>query len=143
MKTFAFAAIAMLASTAAAQTPLELVQSVYREDGAVIEPAKLPGYYAADLAAALAQDQKDEDGGVGFDWLYGAQDFEIADLAFAEEAAAPDRSQVQVRFKNFGEPKEVYWLLCRRANGDWRIDNVMTMDWGLREAVGLGPEGEC
>lgn len=144
MKTFAFAAaLALLATSAIAQTPLDLVQQVYKEEQAVIDPAKLPRYYAADMAAALAEDQKDDDAGVGFDWLYGAQDAEITELAFKEEAVPPDRSQVQVTFKNFGQPAEIYWLLCRRPNGDWRIDNVMTMEWSLREMLGLGPDGDC
>lgn len=146
MKITVFTAAALLLTATpvfAAETPEALVESVYNEGQAVIDPAKLPRYYAVDMAAALAEDQRAEDAGVGFDWLYGAQDAEIEGLTFKQEAVPPDRAQVQVNFTNFGQPVEIYWLLCKRPNGDWRIDNVMTMEWSLREMLGLGPDGEC
>ncbi|HYE45184.1 MAG TPA: hypothetical protein VEA44_05360 [Caulobacter sp.] len=128
---------------AAAQAPDEVVEAVYSEGQSFIPKEKLPSYYSRDLAAALARSQDSEDGGVGFDWLYDAQDAEITDLTFESIADGPDGSLIEARFKNFGEEKAVRWELCRRPNGEWRVVNVTGGDWTLRDLLELPETHDC
>ena len=143
MKLVLSAAIALLAATPAwaVESPEAVLQRIYAEERAVVAPAKLPGYYSRDLAAALRKDQESEEvGAVGFDWLYDAQDAEITGLTFEAIADGPDGSLIEARFRNFDEPKTVRWTLCRRANGDWRVSDVATDAWSLRRLLSLPPE---
>ncbi len=135
MKLVLAAAVALLASTPvwAVETPEALVARVYAEEGGVIAPAKLRRYYSRDLAAALKKDQNaDGVGAIGFDWLYGAQDFDISELTFESRPYGPDLSFIEARFLNFGKPVVVQWTLCRHPNGDWRVRDVMGEGWDLR-----------
>ena len=143
MKLLLAAALALLASAPgwAAESPEAVLKRIYAEEGAVVAPARLPDYYSRDLAAALRKDQdSDEVGAVGFDWLYDAQDAEITDLTFEAIADGPDGSLIEARFRNFDEPKAVRWTLCRRPNGDWRVSDVATDAWSLRQLLSLPPE---
>jgi hypothetical protein len=123
----------------AVETPEAVLAGIYAEEGAVIDPAKLPAYYSRDLAPALRKDQDEEIGAIGFDWLYGAQDFDIKGLAFEEIAGGPEGSLIEARFTNFGRPAVIQWTLCRRPNGDWRVTEVSNGDWSLRALLDLPP----
>lgn len=141
MKLLLAAALSLVASAAfAAETPDAVLKRIYAEEGAVIAPARLPGYYAKDIAAALAKDQDGELGAIDFDWLYGAQDFDIKGLTFEAIADGPDGSVIEARFTNFGQPAAIQWTLCRRSNGDWRVANVSNPDWDLRKLLSLPSE---
>ena len=120
-----------------------MVSQVYAEGQSFLPAEKLPRYYSRDLAAALARSQDSEEGGVGFDWLYDAQDAEITDLTFEAIADGPDGSLLEARFKNFGEAQTVRWELCRRTNGDWRVVNVIGAEWTLRGLVDLPETPDC
>lgn len=141
MKLALAIALALLSTPAwAVETPGGVVELLYKEDGAVIAPAKLPRYYSRDMAAALKKDQDEEIGAIGFDWLYGAQDFDIEGLTFEGVADGPDGSLIEARFTNFGKPAAVRWELCRRPNGDWRVVNVASEGWDLRKLLSLPAE---
>lgn len=130
-------------AVAAAQTPEALVQAIYEEGQSVLPKEKLSLYYSRDLAAALARSQDSDEGGVGFDWLYDAQDAEMTGLALEPIADGPDGSLIEATFNNFGEEKVVRWELCRRSNGDWRVVDVTSTQWSLRELLDLPETYNC
>jgi len=143
MKRLLAAALSLAAPAAvAAEIPGDVVARIYREEGAVIAPAKLPGYYSRDLAKALRKDQAAEGvGAIGFDWRYDSQDPRIENGQTTEEVAGgPHGSLIEVKFIDGGAPRTVNWLLCRRPNGDWRVSNVYTAAWNLRAQLDLPPE---
>ena len=137
------AALMLVPAGAYAQTPEAVVRDVYAEGQSFLPKDKLPRYYSRDLASALARSQDSEEGGVGFDWLYDAQDAEVTDLTFEAIADGPEGSLIEARFRNFGEEKTVRWELCRRNNGDWRVVNVLGAEWRLRDLLGLPDSNDC
>lgn len=143
MKLLLAAALSLAASAAvAAEVPGDVVARIYWEKSAVIAPARLPGYYSRDVAEALHKNQNPEGvGAIGFDWRYDSQDPKIENGQTTEElAGGPNGSLIEVKFIDHGTPKTVNWVLCRRSNGDWRVNNVYTAAWDLRALLGLPPE---
>ncbi|MET0181328.1 MAG: hypothetical protein ABW199_00425, partial [Caulobacterales bacterium] len=88
-----------------------------------------------DLLRQMKDASKEQEGPViDFDPLIDGQDFEITDLTVSvEEPPANGRAVVEAKFKNFGEDVQVHYDLVE--DGGWRVDNIRTRSWSLRELL--------
>jgi hypothetical protein len=64
-----------------------------------------------------------KDGNLGADPFIDGQDWEISGLSIGQPVVTGDRARVQVRFRNFGEPRLLTYRLVRNPDG-WRIYDV-------------------
>ena len=145
-RTLCFAAAMLcafgLAGGARAAGPKALITALYSEPNLTFGAAKSAGYFAHDLDVSLKGGRGDsnEVGSFDFDYRYGAQALDISGLQLLEEIDN-DQAKVVAVFKNFGRPESVDWVLCRRADGTWRIadasSNTDKYPWDLRDMLKL------
>lgn len=134
------AAAALLPACAAVTPPEQVVRDLYAEDNALAPAAGFDAYFARDLAAALNANAG-APGDVGtpdFDYRFSAQDVSIDRLRFHEGRTNSGMSRVVARFDNIGEPEQVVWNLCERADGEWRIADAGSdgdTPWTLRNLL--------
>ena len=80
---------------------------------------------------------------IDFDPIIDGQDWEIDAVAVTLKAPpAEGRAEVAARFNNSGDDVEVIYDLVE-ADGAWRVDNIRTENWSLREilaSAGIAPE---
>ena len=99
-------------------------------------------FFARDLSAALKADGADgEIGEIAYDYRWNAQDFEITEVSYAALPVNTDRALVTVSFKNFGEPGQTFYDLCKRPDASWKILDVRSNDkpdGSVRAHLGLG-----
>lgn len=142
-------AVALQGAPAATPEQVHLVERLYAREAA---PSQVGGLFARDLAAAYRKDTgtPGDVGAIDFDWRYGAQDLQVTGLKVEParlppgQAAMADRALVRASFRNIGKPGEVFYRLCRRPDGAWRIADVYSKDspdaWDLRQMLKLDPE---
>ena len=124
--------------------PGQMVRGLYRQKTIPDSPARIDRYFAHDLAAAMRKDSsvKDEVGAIDFDYRYGAQDWKITGLTFAE-AKSPAGAEITARFRNFGKANTVVWRMCKARDG-WRVADVAGHSaedtWALRDLLKM-PKG--
>jgi hypothetical protein len=139
-------AIAALAFTclvggapALASEPQDLVRALYGEPTPSLDSTRMADYFSADLGGALKLGL----GPPGFDYRYGAQDLRISDLELVTDVDH-DTARVVAVFKNYGRANSVDWTLCRRPDGDWRIEDASSNTgagaWDLRKLFRLPPQ---
>jgi hypothetical protein len=90
--------------------------------------ALLDRYFEKTLVNLILQDairSKGEVGAIDGDPLFNAQDMEIKKFAIHDPVygAVPGIAEVRVSFENFGQQKEITFLLIPRGS-DWRITNI-------------------
>jgi Protein of unknown function (DUF3828)/Sporulation and spore germination len=90
--------------------------------------ALLDRYFQKTLANLILQDairSKGEVGAIDGDPLFNAQDMEIKKFAIHDPAygAGAGIAEVRVSFENFGQPKEITFLLIPRGS-NWLITNI-------------------
>ena len=87
----------------------------------------------AAIEATLAYSRAVGEPIIDFDPLIDAQDFQLSNLR-VEVVQQPqeDRAIVEARFSNIGRTTIVYYDM-RAVDGAWRVDNVRTPDWNLRD----------
>jgi hypothetical protein len=96
------------------------------------DPDMVTKYFAPDLAAKIDADFKqaaaaNEIPALDGDPFVDAQDWEVKDLAIAvAKSAEPDKTMAVVKFKNYGEQKELKLSLVKTDAG-WQIADI---DWG-------------
>lgn len=82
---------------------------------------------AALYAALPARQMSSEEPILDFDPVIGGQDWELAELAYAEtKGADPNKTTVTATFKNFGEPRAIALDLVQQ-DGAWKVDNVRSV----------------
>ena len=132
--------VAMKAASAAAGTPVALVQRLYARDSIPMTEPEILGFFARDIGIALMTDlSSPETQAIGADYRYAAQDFEVTELRLEPIADGPEGSLVRASFRNFGQPGQADILLCRRATGEFRIKDVTSADGSLRAMLKLPP----
>lgn len=114
-------------------TPEVVVAALYeaqaRGDGPFFQTedrARVERWFSPRLAQLIWDDAQAAQGEVGAleaDPLHDAQDTEIAAFAVHAAEVDVDSAQVRVTFTNFGEPRELVYLLERNV-GAWRIANI-------------------
>jgi len=140
MRALAFAALfaaAVPVCAAPAGDPAEIVRSLYAAHAANQGPffqdtdrARVDRWFIPALADLIWKDANGPDDEVGVidgDPLHDAQDMQITDELVHEAKIDGDDAEVLVTFTNFGEKKEITYLLQRSPDGAWRIANI---DWG-------------
>ncbi|MEA2203899.1 MAG: hypothetical protein QOE77_675 [Blastocatellia bacterium] len=88
--------------------------------------ALLDRYFDRTLVNLILQDairSKGEVGAIDGDPLFNAQDMEIKKFAIHDPVYSAGTAGVRVSFENFGQPKEITFLLIQRGS-DWRITNI-------------------
>lgn len=141
-----------LAKSAKQTSPAALVAELYRQSARKRSPffqtrsrALVNQYFEKDLGDLIWKDairSKGEVGALDGDPLYNAQDMEIKHLVIhkpeftkgmsgdaRDENAPPAGAEVKVTFENFGEKKEIIFML-RRGTGPWgwKISNIKYAD---------------
>jgi hypothetical protein len=144
----AAAAAALLAPAlaGAAEDPKDVVGALYTESSLAFGPAKSAGYFSRDLDAALGAAARAGRQPVDFDYRYGYRDLQISGLEILQEVDN-DQARVVAVFKNYGRANSVDWALCRRPDGEWRIDdassNTGEAEWDLRRTLNLPVKVAC
>lgn len=129
------------AARSAAETPVDVVTSLYRAHAkafndkgpSVLDDARRGSlYFAAPVAKRLARTER------FFDPLYNGQDAKITDFSVRQEKKAPairGVARVIVTFRNFGEPERLVFILFRTRAGTWRIADIVHKRWRLRQLL--------
>ncbi len=114
-------------------SPDVLVADLYREHNHKHSPffqtrshALLYKYFEKSLADKIWKDairSKGEVGAIDGDPLYDAQDMEIKKFAIDKATFAGGKARVNVRFENFGQKKNIVFVLVNGKTG-WRISDI-------------------
>ncbi len=81
---------------------------------------------SAGLNALFAKDRVEAGDGIGridFDPYVNGQDFELTQLHVAEPVYIAGRAVVAVGFANFGQPRDMGFVLVREGDS-WKIDDM-------------------
>jgi len=126
-------AAAQQAATAKIQTsPRLLVANLYKQHKKrspffqTRSRALLDRYFEKTLANLILQDairSRGEVGSIDGDPLFNAQDMEIKKFQIHQAVYREGKAEVLVSFENFGQKKEITFVLVPRRN-DWRIANI-------------------
>jgi len=131
------------ANTTQAQhaTPATIVRELYKQHDAQNSPffqtndrAAVDQYFTKTLADLIWQDAVNAQGAVSaidVDPLYNAQRTKITDLKVKTDQVDGDQALVLVTFKNFGA-KDSLIFNVERENGVWKISNITSGDYNLR-----------
>jgi hypothetical protein len=116
-------------------SPRGLVAELYRQSGRKHSPffqtrsrALVDKYFERHLGDLIWKDaitSKNEVGLLDGDPLYNAQDMEIKHFVIHEPVMTKGRAEVKVTFENFGQKKEITFLLSSGAGSSrWKIWNI-------------------
>lgn len=129
-------------SATPAPDPATIIRPLY--DPYLTEGAQFPGLeqqapWSASLLAALqamiARSQAAGEPILDFDPLIDAQDYQLSNLNVVTEALAENsHATVRASFTNAGTQTEVVYDVIWE-NGGWRVDNVRTSRWDLRQII--------
>lgn len=134
------------AAESAIADPAALVRGLYGRYAA--PPARYPALeeepwtqsLRAELAAMTARSEALNEPILNFDPFTGAQDGGVANLAVAADGVVEaSHAVVRAAFTLDGRPREIIYDL-RWENESWRIDNVRTACWDLRQIAGAANE---
>lgn len=119
------------------QSPQSLVIDLYRQHNHKHSPffqtrsrALLDKYFEKSLANLLWKDantNRDEVGAIDGDPLYDAQDMEIKKFAISKPRYENGKAGVTASFENFGEKKEIVFVLVPKRTG-WKIEDIKYPD---------------
>src|SRR5438270_826327 len=125
--------ISVYGQTSRAASPDALVRELYRVHNQKHSPffqtrsrALLYKYFEKNLADMIWKDavkSKGEVGAIDGDPLYDAQDMEIKKFAIDKATFAGGKARVKVRFENFGQQKNIVFVLVKGPSG-WRISDI-------------------
>lgn len=138
------AAAAALAACSPAQPgtdPASTIQPLYepfvqnRNPPALLDAAPWTDELRGLLQRAQEQGRDTGEPVIDFNPLIDGQDWEIDAVAVTlQEPAADGRAVVVARFNNAGDDVEVLYDMTE-AEGGWRVDNIRTENWSLREIL--------
>ena len=130
------AAVALVASLAPAlavdfSSPKAVVEALYEP---YFQPSETFDYQLLDatplqsagLNALFEKDREEAGDGIGridFDPYVNGQDFELTQLHVAEPVYVAGRAVVAVGFANFGQPRDMGFILVKEGE-DWKIDDM-------------------
>lgn len=112
----------------ARRSPETIVANLYKaakvKDIAAMSKTELRKYFDKELAE-LIRKTANSDNGLNFDILYDAQDTQIKNFRIGEaENQSPSLATVDVSFTNFGEKKEIQFLLASYGAEGWKITEI-------------------
>jgi hypothetical protein len=152
---FAMPAAANAASPAPVQSavpaPDVLVRSLYspylkggdQDKSAIDNDAERDRRFSKETAKLFrayykTQEKADEPGGLDFDPIVNAQDFDIKALDVRADKIVPGKTAVViVTFKNFDEASKLKYALVFES-GEWKVDNIDSLYdpvWDLRDLL--------
>lgn len=152
MRIIAIAAIALLTTACQQNTaddgrvemgPMPVVAGFYDSgDIARTDKEQLSVWFSDELAdAIIANATGPEDARLDFDFRSWANDPEVVNIRYAiGQHATQNRSEVGTRFSQPGIPggMNLTWMMCRTADLDWRIDDIVAVDVPDEPAPGAG-----
>jgi len=106
--------------------PETVVANLYKaaKNVAGMSKAELGKYFDKELADLIWK-TANSDNGIDFDILYDAQDTQIKNFRVGvSEIKSPSLRTVDVSFTNFGEKKEIQFLLAAYGAQGWKITEV-------------------
>lgn len=116
------------AATQTRKSPDTIVANLYKaaktKDITAMSKTELRKYFDKELADLIWK-TANNDNGLGFDILYDAQDTQIKNFRIGEaENQSPSLATVDVSFTNFGEKKEIQFLLASYGAEGWKITEI-------------------
>lgn len=110
------------------KSPDTIVANLYKaaktKDIAAMSKTELRKYFDKELAELIWK-TANSDNGLNFDILYDAQDTQIKNFRVGEaENQSPSVASVDVSFTNFGEKKEIQFLLVSYGAEGWKITEI-------------------
>lgn len=126
--------------TPAALDPAEAIRPLYERymtEGAQFPDFRNQAPWSADLWRQLeAMTQRSEalnEPILDFDPLIDAQDYQLSNLNVTTDGMVENsHATVRASFSNMGRPTEIVYDLIWE-NGGWRVDNIRTSTWNLRQ----------
>lgn len=124
-----FMALTGLAAAQSFETPEALLEAFYEpyfsgqfyEDETPFRSQTLQALYDND--AEITPDG--EMGAISFDPFVDGQDFDLTEFEIGAAEIAGETASVDVRFRNFGEPRSLTYELVLE-DGGWKIDDVVS-----------------
>ena len=123
---------------ALAAAALTMIRALYALPN---EPAgaRIPTFFAEDLAAALAADATRAGGPqVESDYRYGGQPAPYSDLTIESEG-----TNVRVEFVSDGTSHSYLWAFCSRDDGQVRVEDLIFDDNSLTSVLEVEGGGAC
>jgi len=123
--------------------PMPVVAGFY-DSGEIARADKeqLVVWFSDELATAIvANATGPEAERLDFDFRSWANDSEVVDIRYAVgQHATQTRAEINTRFRQTGIPggMNLTWNMCRLANGEWRIDDIVAVDVPDEPALGAG-----
>lgn len=144
--------VAALAACAAACTqqapsdemgPMPVVAALYDFGGLPATQDERETYFTRELATALTANA--EAGGPGvldFDYRSWANDPEVENIRYRVGTHGGDgRAEISTNFSySVGGGMDMRWAMCRRADGQWRIENIIAQPLSTEESAALEEE---
>lgn len=132
---------ALVAGTASAETPDTIVRGIYAGGltqssiGRLRSPENRARYFQPGLVKLLAADDRTENLCIDFAITSSGQDYddkEITRTLRIETKADGNRTAIDVRFRNFGEPNHIRYDFVR-AGELWKIADIASLShrWRL------------
>lgn len=108
--------------------PETVVANLYKaaktKEVAAMNKTELGKYFDKELTNLIWK-TANSDNGFNFDILYDAQDTQIKNFRIGEsEMQSPSLATVDVSFTNFGEKKEIQFLLVSYGAKGWKISEI-------------------
>jgi hypothetical protein len=135
---FLFLLIATVVTSAIAAAadvaPKDLVEQLYQAHRSnhdpFVETQLLGRYFEAPLLQLYLKDKREAKGEVGRldgDPLYNAQDMQISRFSISPPTTVKEQTRVTVRFRNFGKPTRIRYVLTHTGTG-WTIRDICYED---------------
>lgn len=136
------AALALLLAGAAGawayDTPEELIEAIYSpliEGGMGADDMS---WFSAETRAVWEAFLKEEPYGLGFSPIVDGQDFDLSDFETGPAERVEGGVEIPVRFRNFGEPRQLVYVLVEEPEG-WAVHDIRRIDgdypWSVREML--------
>ena len=108
--------------------PRDVIMALYTPflDAASWEYTDPAPLQSAGLNALFEKDRAESEEGIGridFDPYVNGQDFELTQLHVAEPVYVAGRAVVAVGFANFGQPRDMGFILVKEGDA-WKIDDM-------------------
>ncbi|WP_404403116.1 hypothetical protein [Pelagibacterium halotolerans] len=119
-------------------TPEELVQAIYKPLLKGEMGAEDITWFSAETRAAWEAYLEEDPYGLGFSPIVDGQDFDLTAFEMGVAQTVDGRVEIAVRFENFGEPRELVYVLVDEPDG-WAVDDIRSpggeYPWSVREML--------
>ena len=110
------------------ETPEALVRRLYGLEHPPATVADVQGIFTADFTPGMAPATGASP--VDWDYRFDERTAHPTDVAFTASPRSPVTTRVRVTFRNHGVEDAMIYDVCKRADGQWRIRDIIDPDQG-------------